>query len=228
MRASLPTAAVIFDCDGVLVNSEEIAQDVEMAMLAELGLEYDRREYMTRFMGTGEDAWWRGLETDAMARLGRSIRGEFEARLNVRMRAELKARLAEIPGAAVAVSRVHQLRAVASSSGTRSLRRKLKAVGHWSLFAPHVYSADDVALPKPAPDLFLHAAARLGIDAAQCVVIEDSINGVRAGLAAGMRVWGFIGGRHHSHDSGADLIQAGAERVVADWTEAAALFDQLR
>jgi HAD superfamily hydrolase (TIGR01509 family) len=222
-----PISAVIFDCDGVLVNSEEIAQDVELTMLAEVGLLYDRREYMARFMGTSEDTWWQGLEADALARLGRSIRDELHAPLAERMRAEFRTRLAEIPGAAAAVSRVRQPKAVASSSGSQSLRLKLKMVGHWDLFAPHVYSADDVVAPKPAPDLFQHAAARLGVNADRCLVIEDSINGVVAGRAAGMRVWGFTGGRHHSDDSGEHLIDAGAERVVADWAEAAELIARL-
>lgn len=181
---SLPVSAVIFDCDGVLVNSEEIAQEVEVAMLSAIGLHYDRREYMTRFMGTSEDAWWQGLEDDAMARLGRSIRQELEHSLNAKLRAEFQARLAEIPGAAAAISRVRQLRAVASSSGTTSLALKLKTVGHWNLFAPHVYSADHVKASKPAPDLFLHAAAALGVEASRCVVIEDSLNGVLAARAA--------------------------------------------
>jgi HAD superfamily hydrolase (TIGR01509 family) len=143
------------------------------------------------------------------------------------MSVEIAARLAEIPGAAAAIARVRRPRAVASSSGTESLHRKLRMVGHWELFAPHIYSADDVPVPKPAPDLFLYAAGKLGIEAAQCLVIEDSVNGVMAGRAAGMRVWGFVGGRHHSHDSGIRLLDAGAERLVADWVEAAELLQRL-
>src|SRR5688572_29909025 len=112
-----PISAVIFDCDGVLVNSEEIAQEVELALLAEVGLIYDRREYMARFMGTSEDAWWQGLEADAKVRLGRSIAGEVRGPLAERMRAEFRARLAEIPGATAAISSVRQPKAVASSSG---------------------------------------------------------------------------------------------------------------
>ena len=91
------TAAVIFDCDGVLVNSEEILQEVELAVLAEAGLVYGRQEYMARFMGTSEAAWWQGLELDAVARLGRSIVNEVRGPLAERMRADLRTRLAEIP-----------------------------------------------------------------------------------------------------------------------------------
>jgi HAD superfamily hydrolase (TIGR01509 family) len=220
-------SAVIFDCDGVLVNSEEIAQEVELALLAEVGLIYDRREYMARFMGTSEDAWWQGLEADAKVRLGRSIAGEARRPLAERMRAEFRARLAEIPGATAAISSVRQPKAVASSSGAESLRTKLMMVGHWDLFAPHVYSSDEVVASKPAPDLFLYAARRLGVDPVRCLVIEDSVNGVIAGGAAGMSVWGFTGGRHHGDDSGARLIGAGAERVVTTWADAAELLQRL-
>ena len=100
-------------------------------------------------------------------------------------------------------------------------------VGHWDLFAPHIYSADDVSATKPAPDLFLHVAGKLGVEAPQCLVIEDSVNGILAGYAAGMRVWGFVGGGHHDHDSGTRLLDAGAERLVANWLEAAELLQRL-
>jgi len=209
------------------VNSEEIALEVEMTILAEIGLTYGRREYMARFLGTSEEGWWQGLEADAEARLGRSVRSELQQPIAERMRAEITARLAEIPGAAAAIARVRQRRAVASSSGTASLHRKLEMVGHWHLFAPHVYSTDEVARPKPAPDLFLHVATKLGCDPKDCLVIEDSINGVMAGRAAGMRVWGFTGGRHHDDDSPARLISAGAERVLSSWIEGAEWFGRL-
>jgi HAD superfamily hydrolase (TIGR01509 family) len=227
MTRRRPTAAVIVDCDGVLVNSEEILQEVELAVLAEAGLTYDRQEYMDRFMGTSEAAWWQGLELDAVARLGRSIVNEVRGPLAERMRAELRTRLAEIPGASAAISKVRQPKAVASSSGNESLHLKLTTVGHWELFAPHIYSADDVGATKPAPDLFLHAAGKLGVDATECLVIEDSVNGILAANAAGMRVWGFVGGGHHTNASGAHLLDAGAERLVSSWVEAGELLQQL-
>ena len=97
-------------------------------------------------------------------------------------------------------------------------------MGLWDHFAPHVYSADHVAEAKPAPDLFLHAAAALGIAPADCLVIEDSVNGVLGARAAGMTVWGFLGGGHIHDGMGPRLAQAGAQRIVADWSEAIALF----
>ena len=117
--------------------------------------------------------------------------------------------------------------AVASSSTKSRLDFKLKRTGLWDHFAPHIYSAEHVTHAKPAPDLFLHAADALAVPPSQCLVIEDSVNGVLAGRAAGMRVWGFGGGGHMTDRLTARLSEAGAERIVADWAEAEELFNQL-
>ena len=103
------------------------------------------------------------------------------------------------------------------------LERKLKRTGLWEHFAPHVYSADHVVHAKPAPDLFLHAAAALQVPPADCVVLEDSVNGVIAARAAGMTVWGFLGGGHAHDGLGERLLAAGAELLVRDWAQAARL-----
>jgi beta-phosphoglucomutase-like phosphatase (HAD superfamily) len=97
----------------------------------------------------------------------------------------------------------------------------------WDIFAPHNYSGEQVSRAKPAPDLFLLAARGLDIPPAQCLVIEDSVNGVRAGVAAGMSVWGFTGGAHSAASVGEELAKAGAQRVVTGWPEAQALFAAL-
>jgi HAD superfamily hydrolase (TIGR01509 family) len=220
-------SAILFDCDGVLVDSEVLAQEVEIDVLRGIGLDYDRREFNVRFMGTSEAAFWEALEADGLARLGRSITAELREPMRLRIREVFRERLREVPGAGAAVRSVRHAKAVASSSTSRALRLKLGMVALWDDFAPHVYSADHVACPKPAPDLFLHAAANLDVPPADCLVIEDSINGVRAACAAGMRAWGFLGGGHHDDDSGARLLEAGAERIVPDWDTAAALFQTL-
>jgi HAD superfamily hydrolase (TIGR01509 family) len=220
-------AAVLFDCDGVLVDSEVLAQEVEIEILGNVGLHYDRLEFNTRFVGTSDATFWEALEADGWARLGRSITNELREPLRDRVRQAFTERLTEVPGARGAIATVKHPRAVASSSGTADLRMKLERVGHWTYFAPHVYSADHVPHAKPAPDLFLHAARMLNVAAADCLVIEDSINGVRAGRAANMTVWGFVGGGHHDEGSGDRLRSAGAERVVASWDEAKTLFESL-
>jgi beta-phosphoglucomutase-like phosphatase (HAD superfamily) len=115
-------------------------------------------------------------------------------------------------------------KAVASSTGVAQLESKLRKTAMWELFAPHAYSADLVARAKPAPDIFLHAAAAIGVPPGRCLVLEDSVNGVRAGLAAGMRVWGFVGGGHCGAEWGETLKDAGCETVVDAWGAAEIVF----
>jgi beta-phosphoglucomutase-like phosphatase (HAD superfamily) len=118
-------------------------------------------------------------------------------------------------------------KAIASSGSVGGLERKLKRTGLWDYFAPHIYGAEHVANAKPAPDLFLHAAAALETAPADCVVLEDSVNGVIAARAAGMTVWGFLGGGHAHDGLGERLLGAGAERLVRDWPQAARLLAEV-
>ena len=136
----------------------------------------------------------------------------------------MNTQLAIVPGADEAVRSVHCAKAVASSSTTKGLERKLRKVALWDDFAPHIYSAEHVEHAKPAPDLFLHAAANLNVVPQHCLVIEDSVNGVRAARAAGMRVWGLMAGAHIDEPARQRLIAAEAERILENWAEAAALF----
>jgi HAD superfamily hydrolase (TIGR01509 family) len=218
---------VLFDCDGVLVDSEILAHEIETAVLDSIGLHYDRHDFTERFMGMSDAAFFAALEADGRARLGRSIIAEIRPRMDDGLRQAVQDRLSEVPGALRAVSTVRHAKAVASSSTLHRLGVKLRKTGLWEPFAPHVYSAEHVTHAKPAPDLFLHAAAALATAPAQCLVIEDSVNGVVAGRAAGMRVWGFAGGGHMTDRLTARLSAAGAERIVADWREAEGLFAAL-
>jgi beta-phosphoglucomutase-like phosphatase (HAD superfamily) len=215
--------AVIFDCDGVLVDSEVLALEVELAILCEQGLTFDRIDYINRFMGLSYEAFHRVMDEEAVNRIGRPVSNQIREVLAARLRQTMIASLTEISGATAAVASVTLPKAVASSSTKEGLERKLRQVGLWDHFAPHVYSAEHVTHAKPAPDLFLHAAAALGIAPADCLVIEDSVNGVVAAKAAGMRCWGFMGGGHAHDGLAARLTGAGAERIVVDWPEAARL-----
>ena len=219
--------AVIFDCDGVLVDSEVIAHEVELAVLAEIGLHYDPHDFAVRFMGQSNEAFFAGLDADGRARLGRSIVDEIREPIRERYYREVVARLAEVPGALDAVRALRLPKAVASSSEEHALGAKLKKVGHWDHFAPHIFSAQHVKHAKPAPDLLLLAAKALDVPPADCLVIEDTVNGVTAARAAGMQVWGFRGGGHMTDRLAERLTLAGAERVVTDWAEAARLFAAL-
>lgn len=219
--------AVIFDCDGVLVDSEVLIHAIELEALAECGLHYESGPFKARFLGMSLPDYYAALDQDAVERLGRPIQDEMRPKMKERIRQSFDEQLAAVPGAGDAVAAVRLPKAVASSSGIEALDYKLKKVGLWDAFAPHVYSSEHVARAKPAPDLFLHAAERLGIAPADCLVLEDSVNGVKAGLAAGMTVWGFGGGGHMDDAVCASLAEAGAHRLVGDWDEARALLAAL-
>ena len=196
-------------------------------MLAEQGLSFEREDYVTRFMGLSYQAFHDVIDEEAQKRIGRPVSDVIRAELAARLRQTMIARLTQIPGAGTVVAGTPLLKAVASSSTKEGLERKLRQVGLWSHFEPHVYSADHVAQAKPAPDLFLHAARALGVDPGACLVLEDSVNGVIAARRAGMRVWGFLGGGHAHDRLGARLLAAGAERLVQGWQDAVPLLAAL-
>jgi HAD superfamily hydrolase (TIGR01509 family) len=216
--------AVLFDCDGVLVDSEILALEVETQMLAEIGLHYDLHDFKTRFMGMSDAAFFAALDSDSRAQLGRPLPKNFEVMCRDRLYREVGLRLKEVDGAAKAIAALDRPKAVASSSASEKLRIKLERAQLWHQFDPHVYGADHVTHAKPAPDLFLYAAKSLDVRPGNCLVIEDSVNGVRAALAAGMRVWGFTGGGHMDQLAHDRLVAAGAERIIASWPEAELLF----
>ena len=213
-------SAVIFDCDGVLIDSEVLALEVELVALAGIGLAYDRGEFQARFMGMNNDAFFAALEEDSRVRRGAPLPPGFRDSCHARYHALLDTRLTEVPGALPAIASFPHPKAVASSSEAPALEKRLRKVGLWEHFVPHIYSADHVTRSKPAPDLFLHAAEALQVPPAACLVLEDSANGVAGARAAGMRVWGFLGGGHMDRTGGARLLAAGAERLVQHWAEA--------
>lgn len=194
-------------------------------MLAEQGLTFERNDYVFRFMGLSTEAYHAAIDEEARKCLGRPIAEAI--RQSERLRAVMVAELTEVPGAGPAVKGLTLPKAIASSGSLGGLERKLKRTGLWDHFAPHVYGAEHVTKAKPAPDLFLHAAAALDIAPADCLVLEDSVNGVIGARAAGMTVWGFLGGGHATDGLGERLLAAGAERLVRDWPEAARLLTEI-
>ncbi|HEU4430211.1 MAG TPA: HAD-IA family hydrolase [Myxococcota bacterium] len=218
--------AVIFDCDGVLVDTEVLALEVEWTLLGELGFSVDRAAYARRYCGLSEAEWCAAIAQEYPGLRERF--GEFQASLQQRLHAAYHGHgLRAIAGVERAIAAAPGRRAVSSSSSSTLLAVKLQRTGLWPMFAPHVYGADAVARGKPAPDLFLHAARSLGVDPARCLAIEDSANGVRAGLAAGMQVWGFLGGGHMNEQLAAGLRALGAARLLGSWDEAARAFEQI-
>ena len=215
--STFPFDAIIFDCDGVLVDSEVLAIRGERAALETLGLHYTPEEYVRRFVGLHDAAFFDQLKDDHRARLGAAAPADFEELVLSGRRREMQALtvIAGADAALIAAKARYGRIAVASSARAVFLESKLRRMGLYDLAAPHVYSADLVAAGKPAPDIFLYAAERIGADPARCLVLEDSVNGVRAGRAAGMTVWGFTGGGHCYAGYGERLAAAGAHFVVA-------------
>jgi len=206
---------VIFDCDGVLVDSEHLASTVHARMLASAGITTSAEEISRRFTGSTERAMYAVLEQE----LGRPLPAGHAELTSAEMRAAFERELAPIRGVAAALARLALPKCVASNSGLQTLRLGLTVTGLLAHFAPNVFSAQMVARGKPAPDLFLYAAERMGVAPAHCLVIEDSVHGVNAACAAGMRVLGFCGGTHCAPGHDAVLTAAGADATFADMAE---------
>lgn len=209
----MTATAIIFDCDGVLVNSEALVIGVERRFLADLGLVYGDVEFLTRFVGTSDPDFVAALRADHAMRGSGAFPDDFLQQVRAETYHLFTTDLRAVAGLEPLLATLTLPKAVASSSTVRSLERKLSLTGLADWFGPHVYSSEHVTRGKPAPDLFLHAAAKLGQRPGDCVVVEDSVNGVLAGVAAGMQVWGFTGGGHADDGLGDRLARAGAERV---------------
>jgi HAD superfamily hydrolase (TIGR01509 family) len=210
---------VIFDCDGVLINSEEIYINSEIEFLSKAGFPFEKRAYMAAFMGLSDDDWRVKMGTAVQEDHGRPLPENFFESLDSFIRQRLESELRQISGVRGAVADLELLCCVASSSRLPILQWKLELTGLADLFSPGIFSADMVERGKPAPDLFLHAAAALAIEPRHCIVVEDSANGVRAGQAAGMKVIGFTGGGHCLADQESILLSAGAQVVIDDFAK---------
>ncbi len=217
--------AIIFDCDGVLVDSEILGLDDSAAYLRGHGFKWSPADLVRLFTGFRDDVFAARLTEHYRALHGRDPAPDFFQGLIETRRAK-RDQLAPVPGVEAALKALRIRAAVASSSRTEFLVGKMQRTGLYDYFDPHVYSADLVAHGKPAPDIFQYAAARLDADPARCLVIEDSENGVKAGLAAGMTVWGFLGGGHCFDGHGENLIEAGAHRYVDDFPHLTASLDE--
>jgi HAD superfamily hydrolase (TIGR01509 family) len=181
---------VIFDCDGVLVDSERIAVRIDAIVLERLGWPLSEAEIIERFVGRSEAY----MTTEIEAAIGRSLPAGWDGEFTPLYREALEAELAPVDGIVGALDRISLPTCVASSSTHDRLRFTLGLTGLLERFDGRIFSSTDVANGKPAPDLFLHAAATLGADPARCAVVEDSFYGVEAARAAGMTAFGYAGG----------------------------------
>jgi HAD superfamily hydrolase (TIGR01509 family) len=181
---------VIFDCDGVLVDSEPIAVRVDVEVLGRLGWTLTEAEIIERFVGRSEAYMTNEIE----AAIGRSLPGGWEREFSTLYREALEAELQPVEGIVDALEQIALPTCVASSSTHERIRFTLGLTGLVERFDGRIFSATDVTDGKPAPDLFLHAAAALGAEPAHCAVIEDSVYGVQAARAAGMHAFAYAGG----------------------------------
>jgi len=203
---------LVFDCDGVLIDSEVISCRIDAQLLGEAGIPVGHETILERFTGTTS----RHMYATLAAEHGITLPDDFAERVRARAYAAFEHELRPIPGVHEVLDRLSLPRCVASSSTYRRLELTLGLTGLYERFAPHIFSAEAVARGKPAPDLFLHVAARMGVAPRRCLVIEDSANGVRAARAAGMPVLGFAGGSHCGPGHDERLRAAGARDVVAE------------
>lgn len=206
---------VIFDCDGVLVDSEVISCRCLIETLADHGIETTLDEVFATFLGRST----RSIVAHYRA-AGFRLPDDFPIELRARIRQAFAAELRPIENIETVLRRLAARYCVASSSDLDRVEFSLALTGLAGLFSGRIFTAQMVANGKPAPDLFLYAAARMEVEPARALVIEDSTAGVHAAKAAGMTVWGFVGGSHYAAQDGRELLMtAGADRVFEHMTD---------
>ncbi|MBD2747170.1 HAD family hydrolase [Microvirga sp. BT688] len=205
---------LIFDCDGVLVDSEALACEIDAQILTRIGLPYSADDIARKFVGVSFKDMVARLEAEHDCTLPVDLGAQLDSALFAKFETDLK----PIEGVRKAILSLPYPRCVASSSTPERIALSLRITGLSDLF-DHVFSATQVARGKPAPDLFLHAAKNMNADPQDCIVIEDSAAGVQGALAAGMRVIGFVGGAHCGPEHAEKLRQAGASVVIERMTD---------
>jgi HAD superfamily hydrolase (TIGR01509 family) len=188
-----PYELVIFDCDGVLVDSERLAVRIDVEALAAMGWPLTEEEVIDRFVGRSDEHMTRELA----AHLGREVPEGWDDELATLYRTTFAEELEPVPGVVAALDEIDTIAlptCVASSGTHDKMRFTLGLTGLLDRFEGRIFSAAEVARGKPAPDLFLHAARAMGVDPSRCAVVEDSAPGVEAALAAGMDPYGYAGG----------------------------------
>ncbi len=215
---ALPFDAVLFDCDGVLVDSEPITNGVLRDMLQERGWNISTEECLRLFIGKAV----RDESALIEARTGMPLSDAWFADFWARRNARLERELLPIPGAPEAVRALHAAYggriACASGADRGKIELQLRKVGLLDCFAGRFFSGHDMPRSKPYPDVYLHAAAALGVDPKRCAVVEDTVTGATAGVAAGATVFGYHPGGP-GHSGTAELLAVGVSRVAGSMEE---------
>lgn len=210
--------AILWDCDSCLIDSETIACGHAADLLTQAGYPISTQDYVIRFAGQGKAHIFDTIQKES----GLDLRNTIDRNEKIKQRNELfRAHLKEIEGISDVLDTLTLPMAIASGSEMDRLEFTLQLTNLYDRFLPHIYSSTLVKNGKPAPDIFLYAADKLGIVPEECLVIEDSENGVRAGIAANMTVFGFTGGSHvpNKQVHAAKLSALGAHHVFDDMRE---------
>ncbi|MGH6926110.1 MAG: HAD family hydrolase [Propylenella sp.] len=203
---------IIFDCDGVLIDSEIVSARIDSELLRDIGYEVEPEELALRFAGFTTERIFRTVGEE----IGRAVPDELIRRAKEETDRRLAIEVQPIAGVHEMLDALDDPRCICSNSRGERLRASLTPSGLWDRFRPYIFSAQEVGSGrgKPAPDVFLHAAGVFEIDPAEALVVEDSTTGVTAGVAAGMRVVGFTGASHTWPGHAEALMEAGAMTVV--------------
>jgi len=208
----VPIDLIIFDCDGVLVDSEVISCRAHADVLSRHGYPITSDEVFERFLGRSTRQANLEIETE----LGRKLPDDYHAELQDELFGNFERDLEAIRGIHDALDRIKQRVCVASSGSHQRMRVSLGSTSLYERLAPNIFSASQVKNGKPAPDLFLFAASEMKVPPERCVVIEDSVAGITGARAAGMTVFGFCGGSHCGPGYTEILRQAGADLTFDD------------
>jgi HAD superfamily hydrolase (TIGR01509 family) len=210
---------VIFDCDGVLVDSELISCRAHAQTLCRHGYAITEQQVLERFLGVSDREARLTIETE----IGRPLPDDFEAQVKAATLQFYAGDLRAIANVGDAIAAIDLPKCVASSGTPEKIRHGLGCAGLYDVLTPHIFSATQVKRGKPAPDLFLFAAEQMRVAPARCIVIEDSVPGVTGAVAAGMRVLGFHGGSHCRPGHADKLRAAGAAAIFDDMRQLPAL-----
>ena len=215
---------VIFDCDGVLIDSEAISARMLVAELAGRGVAIDLDYVRRHFLGRSYPVVLKQIRRD----FGLDLPRDFEAGYRARLLAAFERELTVMPGVEAVLDALGPPAWLATSSSAARLARSLEIAGLAARFEGRVTTASEVAHGKPAPDLFLHAAAQAGAVPPRCLVIEDSLMGIAAARAAGMAVWHFTGGSHQRDAPAPPADAPRADATLRDFSEFFTLAPGLR
>ena len=215
---------LILDCDGVLIDSEIISARMLVEELAQRNVSIDLAYVARHFLGRSYPT----VLAEIRRSFGIDLPLEFEEQYRARLLAAFERELRIMPGVQEMLAALDLPVCVATSSSPRRVEMSLRLVGLWERLGAVTFTAQEVAHGKPAPDLFLHAAARMGAAPAECLVVEDSLPGIRAAHAAGMRVWRFTGGSHILPDEPPEPEDARPDLRFARFADFLSLLPEIR